>query len=283
MVRSPTPNQDAALRAVTWNLFHGRDRPPEPRGGTCRSRLVGTTERGERFVQAGGDLFPQFAAVLARDPWHLVLLQEAPPRWFRRLCAALGAHGANALTSRNAGAWLRARVADRRPDLIGSWEGGSNQVLVRPPWRIVEARRLTLTLIPERRRMLFCVIEGPAKRRMAVANLHTTFLHPGPARREVRLAAACATRWAASLPLLFGGDLNLRPRTSAATFALLDRRFGLEGPTSESAIDHLLVRGVQRVDGPTRLPAAWRELPSEHPPLLLRLSDHDAVAAELSP
>ena len=36
-----------------------------------------------------------------------------------------------ALTSRNVVPVLQGRVADWNPDLIASWEGGSNQLLVR--------------------------------------------------------------------------------------------------------------------------------------------------------
>ena len=86
---------------------------------------------------------------------------------------------------------------------------------------------------------------------VCVANLHAS---AGPAlrsaaEREVLAAAERAGAWAAGEPLIFGGDLNLRPAT-AAVYAELDERFGLRGPTATGAIDHLLVRGLGSVEPP---------------------------------
>src|SRR5262249_148966 len=39
------------LTAITWNLFHGRDFPPDPELFTWRSRLLRLTERNETHVQ----------------------------------------------------------------------------------------------------------------------------------------------------------------------------------------------------------------------------------------
>src|SRR5665809_19696 len=149
------------MRAISWNLFHGRDAPPDPQLRTCRSRLLGLTETSATHVQVNRPLLDEFATVLNRDPWDVLMTQEAPPRWLRPLCRRLRAHGASALTSRNLGAAARSCVAERNPDLIASNEGGSNQILVRPPWRIALVRRLTLTCRPERRRMLWVMLERP--------------------------------------------------------------------------------------------------------------------------
>jgi len=154
----------------------------------------------------------EFCAVLAREPWDLALLQEAPPRWLRPLCARTAAHGASALTSRNLGAALRGRLAEWNPDLIASNEGGSNQLLVRAPARIGEVRRLTLARRPERRRMLFARVELAGGGRLAVANLHATAGRPDAAAREIVKAAECAVGWAGDDPLVLGGDLNARQR-----------------------------------------------------------------------
>src|SRR3954468_16907255 len=89
------------VRAVTWNLFHGRASPPSPK----RS------------------LLPEFVQVLNELDWHVALLQEAPPRWRDELARELHAESATALTSRNFGAPVRAWVADRWPNLIKSNEG----------------------------------------------------------------------------------------------------------------------------------------------------------------
>ncbi len=65
------------------------------------------------------------------------------------------------LTSRNWCPPLQARLADWNPDLIASSDGGSNQILVRAPGRILEHRRLTLARLPERRRMQWARLELP--------------------------------------------------------------------------------------------------------------------------
>lgn len=229
---------------LTWNLFHGRSQPP-----------------------AGRPLLDEFVALLAREEWDVALLQEAPPRWFGRL----GADGAITLTSRNFGSALRRRIADWRPDLIKSNEGGSNQTLVRPPWRIVDSRKLTLARFPERRRLLWTRLgheEAPA---VAIANLHASSNRPRHAARELLRAAAWCS---GDERLLFGGDLNLRPAEDPATFAELHDRYGLAAPTAASAIDHLLGRGLELVEAPRQLPPERREIGPA-----LRLSDHAPVTA----
>jgi endonuclease/exonuclease/phosphatase family metal-dependent hydrolase len=197
----------------------------------------------------------------------VALLQEAPPRWFGRL----GAEGAVVRTSRNFGSAIRGWIAEREPDLIKSNEGGSNQTLVRPPWRIAETRKLTLARFPERRRLLWTRLEHDSGASLAVANLHASANRPRASGRELIRAA----EWCRSDEhLIFGGDLNLRPAEDEATFVELDRRFGLAPFTARDAIDHLLCRGLELVEPPHRLPTDRRE-PS--PGVLL--SDHDLVAA----
>ena len=173
--------------------------------------------------------------MLGREEWDIALLQEAPPRWFGRL----GAEGAIALTSRNFGSALRGRIAEWKPDLIKSNEGGSNQTLVRAPWRITETRQLALARFPERRRLLWTRVEHQEAASLAVANLHASANRPRAAAHELlRAAEWCST----DQHLLFGGDLNLRPAEDPATFAELERRFGLAPPTAPHAIDQLLCR-----------------------------------------
>ncbi|HYZ27474.1 MAG TPA: hypothetical protein VE570_00345, partial [Thermoleophilaceae bacterium] len=121
------------VRALTWNLFHGRDVPVE--------------------VDYKRSLHGEFAALLAGFDWDVALLQEAPPRWFNELAFAAGAQGRMVKTSRNQLGFLRGWVADRAPDLIRSNEGGSNQILFRPPWVVTAERKLTIAWLPERRRM----------------------------------------------------------------------------------------------------------------------------------
>ena len=104
--------------------------------------------------------------------------------------------------------------------------------------------------------MLFAVIESPGGGRIAVANLHASFHTPKAATRDVEVAAGRAAEWAAGLPLIFGGDLNLRPRTSPEAFAELERRHGLER------------RHRRRPRSTTSSSAAWSPLalPESSPP-----------------
>jgi endonuclease/exonuclease/phosphatase family metal-dependent hydrolase len=223
-------------------------------------------------------LLDEFARLLAGFDWEIALLQEAPPRWFRPLARRLGASGALALTSRNLLPPLQWRLADLNPDLLASWEGGSNQLLVRG--RIGEVRRMTLTRRPERRRMLWTRLRLP-EGRVCVANLHASAGLPRRAAAEVEAAAECAVAWADGDPLVFGGDLNLRPRREPEPFARLRERFDLRDPTDPDAIDHVLVRGLGVAERPRRLPPESREV-SEPDGLRVRLSDHAPVLAEFT-
>jgi endonuclease/exonuclease/phosphatase family metal-dependent hydrolase len=280
-----TRHPGIVVRALSWNLYHGRDRAPDPSLHTERSRYLKITETNETHAQVNRNLLAEFTDVLAADPWTVALLQEAPPRWLRPLCRATGAHGASALTSRNQGAALRALVAELNPDLVASNEGGTNQLLVRPPWRIEEVRRLTLTFLPERRRLIWARLSGPEGVRLTVGNLHASAKPsedvPGYAgARDTILAADRAVAWSGDAPLVFGGDLNLRPSKEPWAFDTLRERFGLEPPTGPKVVDHVLVRGLDVIEPPRQLPPEWRERPGPGG-RAIRLSDHAAVAASL--
>jgi endonuclease/exonuclease/phosphatase family metal-dependent hydrolase len=265
------------FRALTWNLFHGRDAPPDRSLFTWRSRLLRVTERNASHVQVNRDLLPEFCRVLAGAEWDLALLQECPPRFAAPLAAACEAEGHRVLTSRNSLGFLRSAIARLNPDLLASSEGGSNLTLVRgsgPLGRIVERRELVLRRRrPERRAMAFTRTESS----LCVANLHATNDRPDLAAEELHMAARTATAWAGEAPLLFGGDLNLRPSQQPEVFDELRDRFGLAAPTAPGSIDHLLVRGLDVVEPPSPWPPERRELGENG--LALRLSDHAPVAA----
>jgi len=267
------------LTAISWNLFHGRDFPPDPQLRTWRSRLLRIAERNATHIQVNRDLEAEFAAMLAGWDWDVALLQECPPRFAEPLARATGAEGHRVLTSRNSLAPLRRFAAALNPDLIASGEGGSNLTLVRaagPLGAIAERRGMAIHEgRPERRAMAFIRTESG----ICVANLHATNDIPDLAAEDVRRAAAAATEWAAGAPLLFGGDLNLRPGESPAIFAELEERFGLTGTTAPDAIDHLLVSGLEQVEPPVRWPGERREVECEG--LALRLSDHAPVECRL--
>jgi endonuclease/exonuclease/phosphatase family metal-dependent hydrolase len=230
-----------------------------------------------RYVQVGHSLREEFAATLAADPWDVALLQEAPPRWLRPLCQCARASGAAALTARNAGAPTRAWLSERRPDLLGSWEGGSNHVLVRAPWRIVATRRVTLTRRPERRRLLWARLARADGAELAVGCLHASIAGRGP-ERDLERAAAAASALSPTGPLILGGDLNLRPGLSSEVFAAVRERYRLHGGTGPAAIDHLLARDLDELERARELRPGWREI-ERADGLRVRLSDHAPVFA----
>ncbi len=266
------------LNVLSWNLFHGRDRAPDAALHTWRSRLLRTTERGGGLAQVNRSLFGEFARRIDSWEWDVALLQETPPRWLAPLGRACGASGALALTSRNTLAPLRTALARLNPDLIASNEGGSNVVLARAPARLEAVERVTVARKPERRRMLLTRVVLPAGARYAVACMHLSVPETRQGAREVMRAAELATDYAGADPLVFGGDLNLRPAEEPRAFAELERRFGLAPPTAPRSIDHVLARGLDVVRAPHALSPAERRV--EGPDgLRVQLSDHAPVMA----
>lgn len=291
------------VKAISWNLFHGRDFPPDPALFTWRSRLLRTTERNETHVQVNRDLREEFCRLLAAAEWDVALLQECPPRWREALARACEAEAHMALTSRNSLGALRALAARLNPDLVAAVEGGSNLTLVRRddrsspsavsyvPYRhisrsgtmggIAERREVAIHEgRPERRAMAFTRIGLGDNPPLCVANLHATNDRPQLATEDVLRAAEAATAWAGDAPLIFGGDLNLRPAETPTVFEKLRERFGLASPTAPDAIDHLLVRGLDVVDPPHPWPPEQRELREDG--RALRLSDHAPVEARFT-
>ena len=266
--------------AITWNLFHGRDFPPDPSLFTWRSRLLRISERNATHIQVNRELRGEFNSMLAGAEWDVALLQECPPRYWEALATDSGAEAHRVLTSRNSLGAVRGLAARLNPDLIASGEGGSNLTLVRTGGtlgRIVERRDLAIHQgRPERRAMSF-VRTGSG---VCVANLHATNDVPPLAAADVMRAADAAAEWAGDAPLLFGGDLNLRPAQSPQVFYELGERFGLHGTTAPDAIDHLLARGLEAREPARPWPAERREAQSEG--LGLRLSDHTPVQARFS-
>lgn len=168
------------MRVLTWNLFHGRSRPP-----------------------AGHELLDAFAERLAGWEWDVALLQEVPPWWSPLLAAASVAEQRTALTSRNGLLPLRRALARRWPDAIKSNGGGANAVLVRAA--ITAHRSLLLRRWPERRvAQLLRTGDG-----IWVANYHAS-TRPALAHDELTRLAAAAQAVAGATPVVLGGDLNLR-------------------------------------------------------------------------
>ena len=257
-----------AVRVLTWNLFHGRDHAPNAALHTQRSRLLGTSESDATHVQTNRDLYEEFSELLAGAIWDVALLQECPPRWSKPLSEACGAEGFRTLTSRNWLLPLSGAVAARRPDLLGSAEGGCNLILARQgAGGLGGTRRSTLRRLPERRTMAFAHTGSG----LCVACFHAS---TGGRRSEedVQRAAHTALDLAGGRPLVLGGDFNVRPSSSDAFERLA--ALGFEGTTGPKAIDHLLVVGSEAE--PAR---AWPDLEREIRcgGRALRLSDHAPV------
>jgi endonuclease/exonuclease/phosphatase family metal-dependent hydrolase len=269
------------LTVLCWNLFHGRDFPPDPELRSWRSRLLRLDESNETHVQVNRDLTAEFAQLLAGAAWDVAMLQECPPRFAAPLARAAGAEYHRVFTSRNELGFWRAFLAKQNPDLIASGEGGSNTTLVRVPGKlggIAERRELEIHAgDPERRAMAFTRTASG----VCVANLHATNDNRPLATEDVVRGARAATEWAAGAPLIFGGDLNLRPAEDPKLFARLAEEFGLASPvTGPRAIDHVLVRGLEVVAAPVQWPPERRELPLDGK--ALRLSDHAPVEARFA-
>jgi endonuclease/exonuclease/phosphatase family metal-dependent hydrolase len=264
------------IRLLTWNLFHGRDAPPDPALDTWRSRLLRRDERGSTHVQVNRSLRPEFLARLAGWEWDVALLQEVPPRWLADLERATGAVGLRALTSRNSFGWIRGAIAEWNPDLIKSNEGGSNVLLVRRPVRVLSIEVTELATTPERRVALVARLALSDGRPLVVACLHLSVPATGQGAAEALRAAEVASALADGGPFAVGGDLNLRPADHREAFARLRERYGLGPPTGPRALDHLLVSGLETVEAPARLAATEREVTGPGG-LAIRLSDHAPV------
>ncbi|MGH2964670.1 MAG: endonuclease/exonuclease/phosphatase family protein [Solirubrobacterales bacterium] len=261
------------IDAITWNLFNGRDHPPDPALSTWRSRLLGITERNGTHLQVNRDLLGEAAELLSVARWDVALLQECPPRWAAPLADSCGAEMHLTLTARNWLASVRGPLARRNPDLLGSWGGGSNLTLTRGALRdgLRQRRELLLRRRPERRKVDFIRLTAG----LCVSNLHAS----GPdqlAVPDIRRAAEADVAWAGDDPLILGGDFNLRPSDSDLYRELADR-LGLVGTTSPRAIDHLLSRGLEIAEPARAWPPEAREVQSDR--LAIRLSDHAPVSA----
>jgi endonuclease/exonuclease/phosphatase family metal-dependent hydrolase len=269
------------ITVLSWNLFHGRDFPPDPGLRTWRSRLLRIDESNDTHVQVNRDLTAEFATLLASAAWDVAMLQECPPRFAGPLARASGAECHRVFTSRNELGFWRALLARQNPDLIASGEGGSNTTLVRVPGKlggIAERRELAIHEgEPERRAMAFTRTASG----VCVANLHATNDRPPLAVEDVLRAARAASGWAGGAPLIFGGDLNLRPAEDPELFTRLAAEFGLDSPiTGPRAIDHVLARGLEVTAAPVQWPPERRELPLDGK--VLRLSDHAPVEARFA-
>lgn len=170
-------------------------------------------------------------------------------------------------------------IAERRPNLIGSWEGGSNAILVRGVGgrsRVLEVGTVTLSRLPERRVMLFIALSTG----LCLANFHAS-TGRGRAERDVLGAARSAIDLAGGQPLVFGGDFNCRP-VGSDVFRQLEWEFSLAGADDQKGIDHLLSTGRPVPIQSDVLPDRVRDVPDRSTGRGLRLSDHPVVVSLFS-
>ncbi len=284
--RKLLPGQEMAshpgiVRTVTWNLFHGRDHPPDRALFTWRSRLLRRTERNATHVQVN-------------RPLRRGVRLGAGRRGLGRRAAAGGAAALAAGAARGlprgrragpdlaqlAGLACAALAADLNPDLIASGEGGSNMMLVRSPGAIA-GHRDGGAGAPARAAHDAAGAPAACPRASGCAWPACTCRWTPPGRGPARSlrAADARSRSRAGEPLLFGGDLNLRPSRQPEAFAELERRHGLAPPTGR--------RRHRPPAGARDWPWPRRRTPSRRPRAssprsagrVLRLSDHDLVAA----
>lgn len=261
------------LTVFCWNIFHGRDGPPDRSLYTRRAEWTRRTEKNETHVQVNRDLWREYTDMLCAAEWDVALLQECPPRWKPGFARECGADAYQSLTSRNWLARISWAIARGWPDLIGSSEGGSNMILARGnAGKLHDTEDIAIQeRKPERRTMAFARTAGG----LCVTCLHAS-TSPPRAEGELRMAAEKAIEWAGEdAPLVFGGDFNVRAHTSDV-YEELERDFGLTGITAEDSIDHLLVRNIEYAPPTRAWPDTDRELPQDDG-RALRLSDHAPV------
>lgn len=211
--------------------------------------------------------------------WDFAFLQECPNRWVEVLARETVSEGWLAPTARNWMSPVTGPIAERRPSLIGSWEGGSNAILVRGVGgrvRVLGVETGTLSRLPERRAMLFIALSTG----LCLANFHAS-TGRGRAERDVLAAARSAVDLAGGRPLVFGGDFNCRP-VSSDVFRQLEWEFALAGADDREGIDHLLSTGRPMPAQSDVLPDRVREVTDRSTGRGLRLSDHPVVVSLFS-
>jgi endonuclease/exonuclease/phosphatase family metal-dependent hydrolase len=218
------------MRVLTWNLFHGRSVP-----GARRS------------------LVAEFSSTIAGLEWDVALLQEVPPWWPPRLAASAAADQRTALTSRNSLLPVRRLAAERFPDVMRAGGGGANAILVRG--QLIRDHRIKrLRRRPERRVVHAVELESG----VWVANLHAQVHSQAQAESDIALAAATVLGWAGDLPVVLGGDFNVRSPHAP----------GLESAGGND-VDFVLVRGLRPVGSAAVLD---RGTLSDHAPVVVEFN-----------
>jgi endonuclease/exonuclease/phosphatase family metal-dependent hydrolase len=260
----------------TWNVFHGNTSPPQRHS-----------------------LLPQALELAVSGEPDVVCLQELPAWSLERLEGWTEYAAATALAARPtlgplpSTAEIGRRITALNQGVLRSaFAGQGNAILVSPrlhivdrdtlvlnPWsfRRAEAKQLGLGVIArlawgKERRVCQVIRIRDGERTIVVANMHATS-YPADDRLpdvELRRAFAFVDRFAgANEPVIVAGDLNVALQRSRTLQDVTSRApaFSQPGPW----IDHVLVRGLEVVSGPTTWPPDQRELDgvlvSDHAPV----------------
>jgi endonuclease/exonuclease/phosphatase family metal-dependent hydrolase len=220
------------VRVLTWNLYHGRSRPP-----------------------SGRPLLNEFCEALDGWAWDVALLQEVPPWWPPMLARACGAQERTQPTSRNWLLPLRRAISARNPDILKSNGGGANAILVRGA--ILEHRAVRLRRWPEGRWAHGVRISGGAW----AVNVHSQNQPQALALADTRKAIDAAREWAGGAPLIFGGDVNLKQPPSFPGLVHL----------GGNHVDHLFSDGRPETAAARPREVLERGPLSDHPPVAVTL------------
>ena len=200
---------------------------------------------------SGRSVLNEFAAALDGWEWDAALLQEVPPWWPPALARATGAQERTQLASRNWVLPLQQAISDRNPDILKSWGGGANAILVRGR-EILEHRAERLRRRPEAR-----WVHGVRLADGWVVNVHS-HNHPEQlALADTQAAIAAARGWGS--PLIFGGDINLKRPPAFPGLVHL----------GGNHVDHLFSDGRPAAGKRERLD---RGRLSDHPPVAVTLA-----------
>ena len=272
---------------MAWNLFHGRDFPPDPALFTWRSRLLRVSERNDTHVQVNRDLLDEFAAMLAGGRVGrraaagvpAALRRAAGPRLRRP-------RRTGSLTSRNSLGPLRAAAARLNPDLIASGEGGSNLTLVRPDgaWARSSSGGSWSSTRASRSGGRWPSPAPPPASASPTCTRPTTI--PELAAEDVLLAARRATEWAGERPAALRRRpqpaARREPRPSSTSCATASA-----SSTPTTAPDRDRPPAGTRAGAGRRRPRPGRpsgvEIRSRAGDRAIRLSDHAPVEARFEP
>lgn len=300
--------EEASIRVITWNLFHGRDGLPGL-GATRRSTWRRIPEDDGVHMHLNRKLTELMAERIAAWAPDVCALQEVPTAAIGKIAEIAGMSAVWTTTGPLIGpARLRDALAARNPDLWLTHEGNANVLLAGPRLSLVEGSRRSVRLnpvgsilrsarrlglergelvryLPEPRRLVLARVRAPGGTEITVGCTHChNARHPGLVGDEIARAAAAVREAAAGGPAVLAGDLNAPP-SHPAMAALTGDGWDGAGAVAGMGIDRIFHRGME-VAAPARRMAAeerevgvaWRGLTRR-----VRLSDHDPVVVTLRP